>query len=214
MPKKPLCAEFFAQGTVAVARQLLGKELVRTLEYKSEGKIKTACLRARIVETEAYLGFNDPAAHSSRGPTPRAKVMFGPPGTAYVYFIYGNYFMLNFVTEPEGTAGAVLIRAVEPLEGIPEMALQRGLKGKTSQKQILKNLTNGPGKLAMALGIDMNLNGKFLGLPHLAVLDGPHLADSKVVTTTRIGISVGQDLLYRFYEKENSFVSVVAKNGF
>lgn len=189
---------FFARRTDNVARDLLGREIVR----KAGGR----WLRARIVETEAYMADGDPAAHSSRGPTPRAKVMFGPPGTIYVYFIYGNYFLLNFVTEKEGTAGAVLIRAVEPLEGIETMARRRGLKVDTPSR--LRQLTSGPGKLVIALGIDGSLNGKPLGLPHLAVTEGKRPAAKKdVVVTTRVGISSGEDLALRFYEKGNPFVS-------
>jgi DNA-3-methyladenine glycosylase len=165
---------------VKVARDLLGCEIIR--------KVGAKTLRARIVETEAYLEKDDPAAHCSRGPTPRAKVMFEEPGTIYVYFIYGMYFMLNFVTEKRGRAGAVLIRAVEPLEGIEKK-------------------TNGPAKLVLALGIGGSLNGKLLGLPHLAVARGKRVKPSDVVTTKRIGINVGKDLPLRFYVKGNPFVS-------
>ena len=177
-----LSRSFFARDTVRVARELLGCEIVREVGPKR--------LRARIVETEAYLGDGDAAAHCSRGPTPRAKVMFGPPGTIYVYFIYGNYFMVNFVTEKTGKAGAVLIRAVEPVEGIDRS-------------------TNGPAKLVMALGIDGSLNSKMLGLPHLAVFKGKKVRDRDVVRTTRIGISKAKELRLRFYEKGNPFVSKV-----
>src|SRR4051812_22749293 len=113
-----LSSSFFSRDTITVAMDLLGRDIVR--------EFRGISLRARIVETEAYLQEGDPAAHCSRGPTPRAKIMFQDPGVIYVYFIYGNYFMLNFVTEPPGKAGAVLIRAVEPLEGIKTMARLRG----------------------------------------------------------------------------------------
>ena len=179
-----------------VARELVGSEIYR--EVKTRAGI--VLLRARIVETEAYLEKDDAAAHCSRGPTPRAKVMFGKAGVIYVYFIYGNYFMLNFVTEKTGSAGAVLIRAVEPLEGIPEMERNRGMKAG-------KGLTNGPAKLVLALGIDGRLNGKPSGMPHLAVCEGKPVRRKDLVTTTRVGISVAQDLPLRFYEKGNPYVS-------
>lgn len=174
-----------------VARELLGRDIVR--------RVGRQWIRARIVETEAYLEKGDPAAHCHRGPTPRAKIMFEDPGVIYVYFIYGNYHMLNFVTEPSGCAGAVLIRAVEPLEGVKFMEKQRGVTG--------KNLTNGPAKLVMAMAVDGSLNGKRLGLPHLAVTEGKPVAKKEIVTTTRVGISVATDLELRFYVKGNPYVS-------
>lgn len=189
-----LPSSFFARQTALVARDLLGRDLVRFIGKRQ--------LRVRIVETEAYLEKGDPAAHCSRGPTPRAKVMFGEPGTIYVYFIYGNYFMLNIVTEKPGCAGAVLIRAVEPVVGVEEMSRKRGGKK-------LHDLTNGPAKLVMAMGIDGSLNGKMLGLPHLAVAQGEPVAEKNIVTTTRIGINVAKDLPLRFYVKGNPFVSAL-----
>ncbi|MBI3556689.1 MAG: DNA-3-methyladenine glycosylase [Deltaproteobacteria bacterium] len=187
---------FFARDTVKVARDLIGREICREVKTRAGPVL----LRARIVETEAYLEKDDAAAHCSRGPTPRAKVMFGKAGVIYVYYIYGNYFMLNFVTEKTGLAGAVLIRAVEPLEGIPAMERNRKMK-------VGKNLTNGPAKLVLALGIDGSLNGRTLGLPHLAVYEGKPVKQKDLVTTTRIGISVAQELPLRFYEKGNPYVS-------
>lgn len=190
---------FFARGTVTVARELLGREIVR--------KVGATWLRARIVETEAYLDQGDPAAHCSRGPTPRAKVMFGKPGTIYVYFIYGNYFMLNFVTERPGKAGAVLIRGAEPLDGLPVMARLRGWGARDLDGKKRIPLTSGPAKLALALGIDGRLNGKPLALPGLAVAEGKPVEKSDIVTTARIGINVGKDLPLRYFEKGNPFVS-------
>lgn len=189
---------FFERSTVDVAKELLGCEIVRIFNG--------SLLRARIVETEAYLEKCDPAAHCSRGPTPRAKVMFGEPGTIYVYFIYGNYFMLNFVTEKLGTPGAVLIRAVEPIVGFQTMRQLRG-QSNSSTKQLI-SLTNGPGKLARAFGIDKTLNGKKLKMPELAVFEGrKRVTSQNIVTTTRVGISVAKDLPLRFYERTNPFVS-------
>lgn len=197
--QKLLPSSFFSRDTIKVARELLGCEIVR--------KVGRKWLRARIVETEAYLEKGDPAAHCAKGPTPRAKIMFGDPGVIYVYFIYGNYFMLNFVTEPHGTAGAALIRAVEPIEGVEFMAERRGAQIDELKGKKLFNLTNGPAKLVLAMGIDKSLNGKPLGLPHLAVVKGAPVAKDEIVATTRVGISVAQDLPLRFYVKESPFVS-------
>lgn len=181
-----------------MARELLGKTLWR--------KTEKGVVVARIVETEAYLGKDDPASHSARGPTPRSQIMFGPAGFIYVYFIYGNYFMLNFVTEKDGVGSAVLIRAVEPILGIETMAAWRGWSGELNTKQKLQ-LTSGPAKLAMALQIDRGLNGKPIGLPHLAVCEGDAVSNSKIVSASRIGISQGQELPLRFYLKDNPYVS-------
>lgn len=193
--------EFFDRSTLDVARDLLGREIVR---YVTIGGRK-ACLRARIVETEAYLAKDDPASHSFRGPTHRAQVMFEDPATIYVYFIYGNYFMLNFVTQKKGIGEAVLIRAVEPIEGLVAMQNLRFKSRKSRNKTT--ELTNGPAKLALALGIDATLNGKKLGLPHLAVSTGELVADSKVRVGPRIGVSRGKNLPYRFFLKNNAYVS-------
>ena len=130
----PLPRSFFARTPRRMARELLGKLLIRSGE-------KTY-LSGRIVEVEAYLGKNDPAAHSAAGNTPRNSVLFGPPGYAYVYFIYGNHYCLNVSCEPEGKAGGVLIRALEPLVGIPEMAQARGIV--LSGVRDLRQLTTDP----------------------------------------------------------------------
>jgi DNA-3-methyladenine glycosylase len=191
-----LTPQFFARATPLVAKDLLGKEIVR--------KVNNVWLRARIVETEAYLCEDDPACHAFNGPTKRTSVMFGPPGRIYVYFIYGNYFMLNFVTEKEGSGAAVLIRAVEPVEGETEMFRLRGLTP-TSKSRI--QLTSGPAKLCLALGVDKTLNGLPLDLPHLAVVQGRAVPEEKIRVTTRIGISKAKELPLRFYEQGNPFVS-------
>ncbi|MGE4232358.1 MAG: DNA-3-methyladenine glycosylase [Bacteriovoracia bacterium] len=189
---------FFSRPTLVVARELLGKELVR--------RVNGTLLRSTIIETEAYLEHGDPAAHCVKR-TPRSEVMFGPPGTIYVYFIYGNYFMLNFVTEPENTAGAVLIRATKPIEGIEKMKELRQKKKVIDAKTLENNLLDGPAKVALAYGIDKNLNGKYLettGLKldsGLGVSLGKKILDGDVIRTPRIGISKGQDLLYRFLVK-------------
>ncbi len=184
--------KFFARPPETVARELLGCVLVR--------RLGGAILRGRIVETEAYSAANDPASHAYRGRTPRNNIMFGPPGLAYIYFIYGKNFCLNVVTEPEGKAGAVLIRALEPLEGIPLMQRFRGTS-------VLKQLTSGPGKLCQAFGIDRALNGIDLLGNQLYLIKGLPVDREEIVVTTRVGISTGQDLPWRFYLRGSPYVS-------
>lgn len=200
-----LSGSFFDRPTLRVAKDLIGKVIVRTVDVHGK-KIK---LKARIVETEAYLGKDDPASHSSRGKTKRNEVMFREPGLIYVYFIYGNYEMLNFVTEKNGTAGAVLIRAIEPIEGEEVMKKFRfNMRSKIHKKALKKTeLTSGPAKLTMALNINRKLNGIKLGTKELVVFDAPKVKN--IVQTTRIGISQGSDLPFRFYEKNNPYVSVL-----
>jgi DNA-3-methyladenine glycosylase len=182
---------FFSRYTPDVARDILGCVLVR--------EIDGLVLRARIVEVEAYRGADDPASHSYRGMTKRTSVMFGEPGHAYVYFTYGNHHCLNLTTEAEGEPGAVLIRAVEPLEGIEEMRKRRGVEE-------LTNLTSGPGKLTKAMGIDLRLNGEdVVKSKELFLLHGRGIGD--VAVSTRIGISSGQEKLWRYYIEGNAFVS-------
>ena len=181
---------FYSRKTDVVAKDLLGCILVHNLNGRR--------LSGRIVETEAYFGKNDPGSHASRGMTPRNKIMFGKPGFSYVYFVYGNHHCLNFTTEPEGTAGAVLIRALEPIDGIDEMKRRRGKEN---------NLTNGPGKLTQALGITKEHNGMDLTGKDLYVIKGD--LPKEIVTTTRIGLSSGKELPLRFYIRGNKFVSVV-----
>ena len=140
--------EFFARDTLTIARGLLGAQLVRIRDGQR--------LSGVIVECEAYIGQDDSACHASRGRTPRNEVMFGPPGHAYVYFTYGMHWMLNVVTEAEGFPAAVLVRAVEPMEGIETMRALRQAKGRTRTDQ---ELTNGPARLTQAMAIDKTLNG-------------------------------------------------------
>ncbi|MCK4634793.1 MAG: DNA-3-methyladenine glycosylase [Candidatus Aenigmarchaeota archaeon] len=180
--------KFYSRRTDAVARDLLGSILVHQIGDKK--------LSGKIVETEAYFGKNDPGSHACRRMTPRNRIMFGKPGFAYVYFVYGNYYCLNFTTEKEGTAGAVLIRALEPIQGKDEMFRRR-------KKE---DLTSGPGKLTQALGITREHNGLDLVGKNLYVLERKR--PEKIVTTTRIGIKEGSELKLRFYIKENKFVSV------
>ncbi|MDI6900136.1 MAG: DNA-3-methyladenine glycosylase [Anaerosomatales bacterium] len=187
---RPLGATFFARDTRIVARELLGCVLVSDAEGA-----RTA---GRIVETEAYLGNDDPGSHAAtRGVTARNRVMYGPPGRAYVYFTYGNHHMLNFVTEVDGVAGAVLIRALEPLVGLEVMAARRGRS---------RGLCDGPGKLAQALGVDLADNGAQLGDGKLTVYAGTGVSGT-VKTTGRVGLSAGHELELRFLLAGNEHVS-------
>ncbi len=187
-----LPASFFARDTVTVARDVLGKVLV-----SRAGGVLTG---GRIVEAEAYLGNDDPGSHAAtKGITKRNAVMYGPPGCAYVYFTYGNHHMLNLVTEEAGTAGAVLIRAIEPQLGTDEMARRRGGRS-------LRELANGPGKVAQALGLDLTDNGSVLGRGRVAVFDAPPPGEPLAVSG-RIGLTVGHERTLRFYLEGNEHVS-------
>jgi DNA-3-methyladenine glycosylase len=182
-----LLRSFYARSTVEVARDLLGK----LLEHGETSGM--------IVETEAYLGGDDLAAHSSRGITPRTRVIFGPPGHAYVYFIYGMYECLNLVAEPDGKPGCVLIRALQPVTGIQCMQERRpGARN-------LRDLTSGPGKLTLAMGITRAHNGTDVTKGKLIVREWcSHLVTD---VTPRIGISRCAELPLRFVVRGNPFVS-------
>ena len=142
-PSRALPEAFYDRDTLTVARELVGKKLVRD--------VGNTGVSGMIVETEAYVGAQDTASHATKGRTPRNEVMFGPPGRAYVYFVYGMHYMLNVVTENAGHPRAVLIRAVEPLAGVAVMRARRKVVG--------PNLTNGPAKLCQAFDIDKQWNG-------------------------------------------------------
>lgn len=174
---KPISRRLFRNSTLEIAPQLLGVNLCRRLE---DGTLLTG----RIVEAEAYTQ-DDPACHAYRGITPRSKIMYGPPGFAYVYFIYGMYHCLNVVTEADGTAGAVLIRALE-FDG-----------------------ANGPGKLCRQWQIDKSMNGLDLldSQSPLWLAKGSLKCDETIEITPRIGISVATDRLWRFSIRGNKFVS-------
>ena len=191
---KPLPRDFFDRDPLAVARALLGKQLIRR-----EGGIHA---RGRIVETEAYLAANDPACHASRGKTPRNAMMFSRPGLAYVYAIHSRY-CLNVVTEPEGVPSAILIRAVEPIEGIEQMQHRRG-------RQSLLELARGPARLCEAFGIGRELNGWDLTKGKLLwIADDPAFdtSEHEVFTSPRIGVTSGHELPLRFCYRGNRFVS-------
>jgi DNA-3-methyladenine glycosylase len=180
---------FYNRPATDVARALLGTVLVH------------GTTAGRIVETEAYLGLKDRAAHSWRGITPRTRVMFGPPGHAYVYLIYGMYECLNVVAEPEGSPGCVLIRAVEPLEGIARMRGRRpGARG-------IEDLANGPGKLTLALGITRRHNGADFTSGALTIHKPARAETLRVGVSPRIGIKHCADWPLRFFIEGNRFVS-------
>ncbi|GAG10065.1 unnamed protein product, partial [marine sediment metagenome] len=151
------------------------------------------------VETEAYVGFKDPASHACRGMTPRNEVMFGEPGYAYVYITYGIHHCLNLVTEREGYPAAVLIRALEPGDGVELMKKRRG-------RRKLKDLTSGPAKLCQVLGIGRGLNGADLCSDLIFVQDRGEVA-RRIVSSSRIGIKEGKDKKWRFFVDGNEFVS-------
>ena len=162
-------------------------------------KIGRKTLSGRIVEVEAYRGSDDPASHSYRGATKRSSIMFGEAGHVYVFFSYGFHWCLNFTTEVEGQPGAVLIRALEPVEGIEAMVKNRGVSE-------VGRLTDGPGKLTKALSIDGNFNGEDLeNSKRLYVLGRKEPV--RVRASTRIGISSGQEQQWRFFVDGNPFVS-------
>lgn len=189
---RPLRRSFYERNTAVVAFELIGK----ILSFEQEGRI----FQGWIVETEAYFGISDPASHAYRGPTPRAKIMFGPPGFSYVYFTYGNHHCLNVVTEKETVAGAVLIRALEPLSEIEMMKQRRSATE-------IKNLTNGPGKLTQAFGITREDSGKDLTLDSFCVVKEEEEKPLAIQVTTRIGISRAKEMPCRFYLKTSPFVS-------
>lgn len=183
---------FYSRKAPLVAKELLGKILFH--------RVGSILLAGKIVEAEAYLGSADPCSHAFRGPTPRCSVMFGKPGHAYVYFIYGNHYCFNVVAhEEKGDAGAVLIRAVEPLVGIPEMIKRR-------KTENLKNLTNGPGKLTQALAITRKQNGADLSQGNFSIFDGG-FPSGPLTESPRVGISKAMEKLYRFSVTGNPFVS-------
>jgi len=198
---KLLRRAFFNRDPRIVSRHLLGKLIVR-----KEGRKR---LVGRIVEVEAYLGADDAAAHAAAGRTARNEVLFGPPGYAYVYFIYGVHYCLNISCLPEDVAGCVLIRALEPVQGIEEMTEARGLSKDFNPVHNLRALTSGPGKLCQALQITRTRdNGKDMlsSSSDLVVMDDGYRA-KKICTTPRIGITKSAAMPLRYLLAENHFVS-------
>jgi DNA-3-methyladenine glycosylase len=186
-----LPASFYDRDTDLVARDLLGA----VLQHGSTS--------GRIVEVEAYMGPHDPACHAAAGLTPRTAALFGPPGTAYVYFIYGMHWCVNAVTRETGYGAAVLIRALEPLAGLSLMRRRRAPAAGD------RDLANGPGKLCAALGIDARLNGTSLQSGSLRILAAPRIPDRLVRVSARVGITKAAEERLRFYIADHPSVSRV-----
>lgn len=204
-----LSRDFYSRDTLKVAKELLGKVLV----HKVDG-IK---IKGRIVETEAYIGPIDKASHAYGGKkTPRLEALYGEPGIAYVYFIYGMYYCFNVITKKKGSPEGVLIRAVEPLEGLEKMAHLRFKKSYNELTKIQKkNLTNGPSKLCIALNINKQNNKQDLCGEELYIEEYDGKNNFEIVEAKRIGIDYAQeakDFLWRFYIKDNEWVSYKRKD--
>jgi DNA-3-methyladenine glycosylase len=194
----PLPRAFFARPCLDVARELVGSYLVRRLEDGSR-------VVGRIVEVEAYLGDgSDPAAHSHHGPTRRNRAMFGPPGRLYVYRSYGIHLCANVVCEPPGSAAAVLLRAVEPIEGAGWMRTRRALRADAPERSI----ASGPGRLTRAFALEQSDDQRSV-LRGALTLRPPSdgASPSRVATSTRVGISRGVELPYRFFDPTSACVS-------
>jgi DNA-3-methyladenine glycosylase len=197
--------EFYNRDPRLVARALLGKLLIR--------KLPRRILAGRIVETEAYLGVDDAAAHTAAGRTPRNSVLFGPPGYAYVYFIYGNHYCLNVSCLPDGIPGGVLFRALEPVAGVQQMAEARGVDLTSDDDlknvSVLRKISSGPGRLSEAMDITRERdNAKNL----MSARSDLHIADDgyrvrRITVTPRIGIVKSAAHQLRFFIEGNQFVS-------
>lgn len=185
-----LDVDFYVQDATKAAREMLGCIFV------------IGNMAGIIVETEAYLEKNDLAAHSSKGITGRTQFMFGPPGRSYVYLVYGIYDCLNIITEPEGNAGCVLIRALQPLCGIEEMQKNRNI-----YNEKIKDLANGPGKLTKALNITRKYNNVALDQDNFCIRKFKNPENFEILATPRIGITKSADLPLRFIWKDNPFLS-------
>lgn len=190
----PIQDDFFKRNTLKVAKDLLGKIIVRKTD-------KNTYISAKIVEVEAYMGDHDPACHAYQKVTSRSGTLYEDGGTIYVYFIYGNYYCFNIVTEKKGIGSAVLIRAVEPIEGI-EIMKEFRQKSKT-----LFDLTNGPSKFCLAFDIDKRFNGKKLSEKEIFISYPIKKEKFEISTSKRIGIKKGEHFLYRFFIKDNLYVT-------
>jgi DNA-3-methyladenine glycosylase len=197
--RRTLPREFYARPTLDVARELIGKVLVHATPAGTASGV--------IVETEAYVGESDPACHAAPGPTKRNAPLYGPPGLAYVYLNYGIHYLVNAVTEPEGWPAAVLIRALEPLEGEGLMRRRRA-RGTARRAGDLEtaSLCRGPGNLTRALGISLLQNLRDLVASELRIEDAGE-APRDVATSERIGIAVGVGHPWRFYAEGSAAVS-------
>ncbi|MFQ5798610.1 MAG: DNA-3-methyladenine glycosylase [Bacteroidota bacterium] len=198
MALRKLPRTFYLLPTAQVAKDLLDKYLVRNVKGKR--------LVGKIVEVEAY-GQSDPASHSYHGITERNRVMFDEGGHLYVYFIYGTHYCINVVTRKKGIGEAVLIRALEPIEGIEEMRRNRGSTGNDGNHGNVASLTNGPGKVCEAFGIDKKLNGADLTGDEIYIANGEPIRKIRIGITTRVGIVNGRDKKWRFYVESSRFVS-------
>jgi DNA-3-methyladenine glycosylase len=190
---------FYKREVLLVARSLLGKILVKNNN--------NMLLKGKIVEVEAYDGRTDEAAHTFPGKTNRNQIMFNEGGYFYVYFTYGAHFCCNVVTGFEGEGTAVLIRALEPIEGLKQMALYRYGKPDILNKKELYNLTSGPGKICQAFDIDRKEYGLDLTGDKIYLLNNEDIPVDKVIVTKRVGIKKSADLPWRFYIKDNPFIS-------
>ena len=190
---RALPREFYERETEIVAREMLGT----VLECETDDGIASGI----IVETEAYVGEHDLACHAAAGRTARTEALYGPPGTSYVYFIYGMYWCFNAVTRTEGLPSAVLVRAIEPLDGIALMHKRRPRVKSEAE------LGNGPGKLCNALGIVGSMSAKSLQRKPVVIREGEPVPDERVEVTTRIGITKCADWPLRWIVRGNRFVS-------
>ncbi|CAN5527526.1 DNA-3-methyladenine glycosylase [soil metagenome] len=190
---KPVPRSFFKKDTFTIAKELLGMKL--------EKKTRDGILSGIIVETEAYHGDHDPACHAYGRVTERNKILFGPPGNVYVYFIYGNYFCFNITTEKKGVGAAVLIRGVMPVEGIEIMQSLRGEKVKRH------DLTNGPSKFCMAFDIDKSINGDSIYDSDIKLLIPVKKEEHETAISKRIGLTIGTEFEYRYFIKGNPYVT-------
>ena len=189
---------FYDRETEIVAREMLGT----VLECETPDGLASGI----VVETEAYLGEHDLACHAAAGRTRRTERLYGPPGFSYVYFIYGMYWCFNAVTRAEHQPSAVLVRAIEPVEGIDLMRSRRP----KARRDV--DLTNGPGKLCIALGIDGSHNSNPLDRSPLRIREGNHVPDREVTVTPRIGITQSADWPLRWFVTDNAFVSKTPPN--
>ena len=196
----PLPSRFYDRATELVARELLGM----VLECATDDGVT----RGRIVETEAYLGPDDPACHAVAGLTARTEHLFGPPGMAYVYFIYGMYWCFNAVTRERGHGAAVLVRAVHPLAGIDLMRRRRPKAKKD------RDLTNGPAKLCLAMGIVGSMSGRSLRDGPIVIREGEPVRDEDVHVTPRIGITQAADWPLRYLVRDDPYLSATPKHFF
>ncbi|MEA3500066.1 MAG: DNA-3-methyladenine glycosylase [Candidatus Marinimicrobia bacterium] len=198
MLKNKLNKSFYTRDVITVAREVLGKIFVN--------KIGDVLLSGKVVEVEAYHGATDKSAHSYNGITKRNNIMFETGGLLYVYFIYGIHNCCNIVTGKQGEGDAILIRGIEPLSGIEKMSFNRYKKNNISNSEKL-NLSNGPGKICQAFKINRDQNGINLTGNQIYLLNNKKIKEEEIISTKRIGIKRSEALQWRFYIKNNQYVS-------